>query len=182
MIEEIIDILNGSLTGLHRDEKLYGLAQSVIRKQGTEIELLPGLIDKTGEVQYVGIDDVSAFILYHKLNTLSTTAKNNGHGDKPGDLVSTYGLSMIIYWDRKRLNKMPDELLMLFHARLPQMITSIPNVKMTKIKTGNANFSSLQAYNQEYQGASFNLPPNVNLINLNYTIEMTFNPACLPTC
>lgn len=182
MINEVLSILNNALTGLHADEKIYGMAQSVVRVSGSVTELLPGTIDRTGEVTYVGIDDVSSLILYHKLNSLSTVAKTNGVGDKPGDMVNTYGLSTIIYWDRRRYNKMPDELILVIQARLPQIITGIADIKLTKIKTGNANFNSLQVYTQEYQGTEFKLPPSANLIQLGLTIEITFNPDCLPDC
>lgn len=182
MVSEIIDILNNSLSGLHPDAVLYGLAQTVVRTQGSETDALPGLVNKDGEIKYVGIDDIYSIIIYHKLNSLSSTPKNNGRGDNPGDLTTSFGLSMIVYWDRKRYNKLPDEVVFIAQARLPQLIKDTDDVKLIKIKVGSANFNSLQVFTQEYSGTKFDLPPNANLMNLNYTIEATFNPACLPAC
>lgn len=182
MINEVLDIINESLKGLAPDQKVYGLAQTVIRVQGQERELLPGVVDKTGEIQYVGIDDLYSVIIYHKLNSIASTQTTKGVGDRPGDIQNNYSLSAFVYWDRKKYNKLPDELLLVIQARLPIIVKGLHDTKMLRIKPTGAITNSLQVFSQEYQGAKFNLPANANLMRIDYTLESTFNPDCLKDC
>jgi len=182
MVNELIHILNESLDGLTVSQAAYGLAQTVERITGTEREILPGVIGSDGECKYVGIDDIKSLIVYHKLNSSSTAALPNGKGENPGDLVNTFSMSMYLYWDRKRFNKQPDEVLILIQARWPQLIMQVPDAKTVRIRVGTTNFNSLQIYSQEYALQNARLPPQMNLAQFNYTIEITFNPACLNAC
>lgn len=182
MVNEIIDILNESLAGLTTSQVMYGVAQSMERTQGTEREILPCIVDRTGEGKYVGIDDVKTIIGYHKLNSATSVQVNNGKGDNPGDLTNTYSLSMILYWDRRRFNQLSDDLLMLIQSRWPILVLNMPDTKVVRIRLGNAIFNSLQIYAQEYALENPKLPPYASLAQFNYTIEITFNPACIKAC
>lgn len=182
MISEVLDIINESWKGLHIDMKTYGLSQSVIRTMGSEREFLPGLVDRTGEIQYVGLDDVYSIIVYHKLNNISSSQTNKGMGDRFGDIQNNYTLSAFVYWDRKRYNKLPDELLLVLQARTPIMVTDLQDTKTLRIRITGANTNSIQNYSAEYQGIEFKLPANANLMKVDYTIETTFNPDCLKDC
>lgn len=182
MVEEVISILNDSLKGLIPDQALYGIAQSVYRIVGTERETLPCVVSKDGEGKYVGIDDIKSIIGYHKMNTVSTTTLANGRGDNHGDLTNTFGLGFYLFWSRVRFNKMPDEFLMLVQSRWPVIIKGMPDIKIAKVKIGNTNTNTLQIYSQEYTEPSPKLPANVSLMQINYSIELTFNPDCLPGC
>lgn len=182
MVRDILKILNTELKGLTSDESIYGLTQSILRIQGLEREILPCVVSEDGEGKYVGLDDVKSVIIYHKLNSSSTRYLTNGKGDNPGDIVNTYAMSLLIYWDRKRLNKYPDEMLQVIQARIPVLILDMPNTKSVRTQIGNSNFNSLQVYGQEYQETNPKLPANINLMQVNYTIEITFNPACIESC
>lgn len=182
MISEVLDIINESWKGLHIDQRLYGLAQTMIRIQGSEREFLPCVVDKTGEGEYVGLDDVYSIIVYHKLNNISSSQTNKGMGDRFGDIQNNYTLSAFVYWDRKRCNKMPDELLLALQARTPIMVTDLQDTKTLRIRITGANTNSFQNYSTEYQGTEFKLAANYNLMKIDYTIETTFNPDCLKDC
>jgi hypothetical protein len=182
MVNEVINILNEQITDLVTGQAVYGLAQTVLRKQGTEREMLPCIVSPDGEGKYVGIDDVKSLITYHKLNSATSTQIANGKGDNPGDISNTYTLSLLIYWDRKRFNKQPDELLMLIQARWPQVILNMPDTKSVGIRITNSIMNSQQIYSQEYQLENPNLPANIHLMQINYNIEIKFNPACVEAC
>ena len=183
MIREVIHILNKQLEGIKPDQSVYGLAQSVLRVQGVERELLPAIIQKDGEASpYVGIDDIKSLIIYHKLLSSQSAIINNGKGDNPGDITNTYSMALFLYWDRNRLDIMPDELLMMIQARFPVIITGITDVKTLRVRIGSSNMNSLQVYSQEYQESQPKLPANIHLMQINYTIELTFNPACIKAC
>lgn len=182
MVRKIISILNDRYTGIERESSVYGLAQSMLKVQGSVRELLPCLIDTDGEGQYVGLDDIDKLRIYHKLNNAGSTQNLNGSGDNPGDLVNTYSLGMIITWNRKALDKMADEILMLIQANTPVLIKGIPDMKLARIRITGANLDTLQIIAQEYQSDDLKIPPNILMMQVNYTIELTFNPACIKSC
>lgn len=182
MVKDVIDILNQQLEGIKSDQAVYGLAQSVLRVQGTERELLPAIIQKDGEAKYVGLDDIKSLIVYHKALSSSSALLSNGKGDNQGDIINTYSMGLFVYWDRNRLDLMPDEILMIVQARFPQLIQGMPDVKVLRIRIGTTIMNSLQVYSQEYQEAQPKLPANIHLMQINYTIELTFNPACVKAC
>lgn len=182
MVNDVIHILNAQLNDLVLGQAVYGLAQTVLRTQGTEREMLPCIVSSDGEGKYVGIDDIRPFISYHKLNSATSSQIANGKGDNPGDISNSYSMAQLIYWDRKRFNKLPDQILLLIQARWPQIILSMPDTKMVRIRISNSVMNSLQVYSQEYQVANPNLPANIHLMQINYNIEIAFNPACVETC
>jgi hypothetical protein len=183
MVKDIIAILNERLSGLARESVVYGLAQSVLRVQGVEREVLPCVVLPDGEGLYVGIDDVNALMMYHKLSSAtSTQVPNSGKGDNPGDLVNTYGMALVIVWDRKKLDMMQDEMMMLIQANIPVLISGIPDIKVTRVRVSGSQLDSLQVYTQEYQVENPKLPANILMMQVNYLIEITFNPACIKAC
>ena len=182
MIVEILDLINDQLKGIDPAEKVYGQAQTVIRISGSEQDELPGLIGADGEIKYVGIDDVESIIIYHKVNSVSIIQQNNGRGDAVGDMQDTFSLSLIAYWDRKKIKFLPDQLLLMLQARLPQEVRGITDIKTVRIRPVNTILNTLQIFNTEYRGNSFKLPANIHLIQLNYNIETVFNPDCFRKC
>jgi hypothetical protein len=182
MVNKVIDTLNPLLDGIVTSQIVYGLAETTIRLRGSVRVGFPGVIMANGEVKYVGIDDVKSIIIYHKLNSATTTALNNGKGDNPGDLVNAYSMSLLVYWDRRKLNLYPDELFQIIQARWPQVIMGIPDTKVVRIRISNSNMNSLQVFSQEYSYEDQKIPENVQLMQVNYTTEITFNPACITAC
>lgn len=182
MISEVLDLINEQLMGINPAEKIYGQAQTVHRISGSETDELPGIIGADGEIKYVGIDDVESIIIYHKLNAGSIIQQNNGRGDTVGDLQDTFSLSLITYWDRKKIKLMPDQMLLLIQARMPQEIRGIKDIKTIRIRPVNINLNTLQIFNTEYRSNIFRLPANIHLIQLNYNIETVFNPDCFREC
>lgn len=183
MLSKVVDIYNKQLCGLVTGEQLYGIAELMIRKQGSETEQLPVVLSDDGEGKYVGIDDVAPLIIYHRvLNVTPTRVPNSGKGDSRGDLLNTYQMALFMYWDRKPYPVKPEELHMVVQARTPDRIEGIPDIKQLLFNPASVNLNTLQVYNQEYGGDSFKLPANRYIIQINYSIALTFNPACIATC
>lgn len=183
MVREVVTILNERLTGLVRESAVYGLAQSVLRVQGTVREVLPCVVLPDGEGKYVGIDDVNSLIMYHKLNNAtSAQVPNSGKGDNPADLTNSYGMALVIFWDRRKLDKMQDDMMVLVQANIPILITGMPDIKTTRVRVTSSVLDSLQVYTQEYQSENPKLPANILMMQMNYTIDLTFNPACIKAC
>lgn len=183
MISKIIDSINEDLKKFFEEAKIFGLAQSIIRKQGAEIELIPALVNYGGEAIYVGFDDVYPLMIYHKMNSMisSLSDKNRGYGDAGADQVNTYQNSMIVYMDRKKLKKLPDEIYMKIQGGFPERLKIDP-FKTVTIKFSNVILNSQQVFASEYQGNSYSLSPEKNLFAINYTIESTFSKGCFDNC
>lgn len=182
MISQVIHDINVELKKLFEKVpgvKVYGLAQTMMRKIGTQTELIPALVDNKGEGTYVGIDDKHPVILYHKTNSINTTIENNGRGDSSGSLKNTYRQSIIIYLNRKKLNLLPDELYMHIQAVFPERFIH-ENVQVS-VRFDSVNLSSTQVWAAEYQ-REFTLPPEANLFAVNYIVETTFKKKCFDKC
>ena len=183
MITEIIEALNIKFKKLfekYPDAKIYGLTQPVIRISGTVHELLPSTVDNTGEITYVGIDDIAPIILYHKNNSVSSVQTlRNGIGDASGDVMDTFNNSIIIYIDRKRVKTMPDELVFYIQSNMPDAARMEP-FKNIRILFQGVILNSAQIYTQEY-GAE-GLDPGKSMLAVNYQIEVTFKKDCFSNC
>lgn len=181
MINPIINKINEQLSKVF-EGKIYGLAQSVIRIIGNEAEIIPALVDYEGEGKYVGLDDTYPVIIYHKLNSLKTeNAKYKGYGDDNADQVNTYDNSLIVYYDRKKLKKLPDEMYLKIQISVQENLKIDP-FKTVSIKFNNVILNSAQVFANEYRGTAYKLAPEKNLIAINYTVESTFKKGCFDKC
>jgi hypothetical protein len=182
MISLIIDMINKELEKSFDRAKIYGLAQSIIRTQGNEQELLPALVDHSGDGVYVGFDDQFPLMIYHKMNSLvSALSSQQGFGNAGPDQVNTYQNTMIVYLDRKKLKKLPDEVYMLIQSVFPEGMNIEP-FKRISIRFSNVILNSTQVFASEYQGNRYKLPPEKNLFAINYTIESIFKKGCFDKC
>lgn len=183
MISVVIQGINEELTKLFDKAKIYGLANSVIRVKGTEQELLPGVIDHNGEVEYVGVDDTHHMVMYHKANSISSALSTvqRGFGDGGADQVNTYANSLIVFLDRKKVKKIPDEIYLYLQSVFPESLNIKP-FKTVNIRFTNVILNSLQVYSAEYQGTPYKLPPEKNLFAINYTVESIFKKGCFDKC
>lgn len=181
MISEIIDYINTFI--IIPGAKIHGLAQLVIRKNHDNSEqLMPGLIHYLGEITYVGIDDSFPLRLYH-INNSITVSFVNGVGDNR-DTVNTFNNTMYVYYDRKKINLMPDDIYLYIQSVVPQSIpatiaayTVLP-FKKTFVKFSNVILKSIEVFASQYQGTGYRLHPEKHLFAINYTVESTLKTGC----
>lgn len=183
MIEQVLKIINDQLKGIDAAEIIYGIGQTITRISGSVKDTLPGIVNRDGEIAYVGIDDTYSLIIYHKLNSTAITLNKNGTGNRYGDITNNNSLSLYAYWDFNKINIRHDELLMLLQSRIPIAISGLENIKIAIINQTNAILNSNQIYAQEYSYDDQKLlPENKNILQLNYNIQITFNPDCFRQC
>lgn len=152
---------------------LYGIAESV--KRGTET--LPEIDEK-----YVGIDDIHPAIIYHRLNSMTSTIKQNtGYGRSAGDQANTYGMSMVVFLDRNKTGLYPDELLLLIQSNFPERLKLSPYVSVVTT-FGSVQLKSSEVYSQEYTSDTYRLKSGQYLFKINYTIETVFSKGCFDKC
>jgi len=181
MIFDIIKAINKDFSGIHPEEKFFGIAQTIEFMRAGEKIRMPSIIDFTGELKYVGIDDVNSLMVYHKLNSATVTQLTNGNGDHFGDIRNTFSIGMYVYWDTLKLKLYADQLIMLLQSRLPVTVKGLQDIKQVVIRQITANTNTLQLYGQEYLIEN-QLPPTKQILQINYNIEITFNSNCFREC
>lgn len=178
-LNSFISAINEKLSGLVSGSKVYGIAQSVQRGS----ETLPATISKDGEYTYVGLDDVSPVIIYHKniAITVSRSTNQKGFGNELPDLINTYSLNMIVYIDHKRACMTPDDFFLFIQANFPDGIKEEP-FSFIRVNITSVILNSAQVLKTEYEGSEFKLPPEKSLFQINYNIETTFKKKCFEKC
>jgi hypothetical protein len=177
-VHNIALLLNESLNGLFSAKRLsgsalYGIAESVNRNE----HMLPEI-----NSIYVGVDDIHPAIIYHRLNDMRSSIKpNTGYGRDAGDYSNVYGLSMVVFLDRKKTGLYPDELLLLIQANFPERLALSP-YKMIVVSFGSTLLNSSQVYSQEYAIDTYRLKADQYLFKINYTIEAVFSKNCFDKC
>lgn len=146
----------------------YGVAQNLPRGE----DLLPTINEK-----YVGLDDIHAMSLYHKINSIGITQRAGTYGDDEGFNVNTYQMSMIVFNNQKRTNMNADELALLIQTAFPKRINS----EVKNLMTG-VILNSQTVYGQEYKSNTYRLGELQSLFQINYQTEVLFRTDCLDLC
>lgn len=175
--------INASLKDLFKsfkNAKVYGLAESVIRKQGSREDFLPCEIHKDGEANYIGIDDIYSVISYHKENSITVSIGKNANGDGIGDTVNTYQNTLIVYLDSKKTKLQPSELFLYIQSAFPEQIILKP-YKLIFVRFANVILNTQVVYSAEYKVDS-KLSAHQHLFAINYNIESTHKKGCFDKC
>lgn len=182
-LREFIKKLNQDLSGLVPGIKVFGIAQPVIRTNSSEEdELIPGVVERDGEITYVGIDDVDPVRIYHRLAGIQVTrSTDKGYGEIQSDVINTYQMVMIVYINHKRTKLLPEELFLYVQANIPDGIKS-PPYKEIKVRIANVITNSQVVYRAEYGASEYKLPAEQSLFQVNYTIETRFKKDCFEKC
>lgn len=177
-LSSFISAINKNLLSLMPGIKVYGLTQAIQRNT----ETLPGVVDKTGEIKYVGFDDLQSAIIYHKnLSIAVTRSTKPGRGDDYGDPIFTYAVNMVVYLDHARACMTPDEMALFIQSNFPDAISKEP-YRLIRVNITSVNLNSQQVLEAEYKGGDFQLPANKSLFQVNYNIETTFTKKCFAKC
>lgn len=182
-LREFIKKLNQDLQGLVTGIKVFGIAQPVIRTNSSgEDELIPGVVDRDGEITYVGIDDVDPVRIYHRIAGMQVTRSTaQGHGDAESDVINIYQMAMIVYINHKRTKLLPEELFLYLQANMPDGIKSSP-YKEIRVRIANVITNSQVVFRAEYGASEYKLPAEQSLFQVNYTIETRFKKDCFEKC
>lgn len=189
MIDKIIDLINNQFDGIDSNEIILGIAQQVYRaKSDGAVEYMPGVLKLgTDEVIYAGIDDVNTIMIYHKINSATLTfapaqTGSSGYGDTRRNL-DNISCSVITVWDTRRLKINSADMLLLLRSRMPQFVVDVPGINSLDIIVGNANLNTRQIFQAEYNfDESYLLPNYFKMLQVNYTIQLKYDPACIGKC
>lgn len=175
MLQSIINWINKQLCELVPKGQVFAIAKTA----NVDGIIKPYVLETEKGIM---VDDTHPFISYHKEQTLqSANVPRTGYGDNLSDLANTYGMSLIIFFDEKKLGVKTDELYALIQARVTGIL-KIEGYKSVRIGVLNAILNDGQVWRQEYGDAIFRLSASQRLIQIGYSVVVTLDKNCFPKC
>jgi len=184
--KKIVDYINYYLLASMGDKrfagkKAYGMTE--LHKRGDAV--LPALQLETGELKYVGIDDVSPLIIYHRSNgTTETLDTITGFGSRNDNYVERSNMSMYVYAQADKMKMSSSELKDFLLVAMPDVVdrTSATNIGIRSgfIKHSTTNFNSLEIFKREYR-IKREFDPSFYFLEIKYSIETRFKKTCVKT-
>jgi hypothetical protein len=189
-LKTIVKYINEALQEkvLSRDtfcrQKVVGIAQSMVRFNGENKELLPSYVCEKGEAHYLGPDDDFDIIIYHRVNSLAVQKGiiNKGFGDSKGYDVNTARMSLVVFGRRDKLRLTNDELAIYLQSAIPEAASSdlmdSLQLKACNINVNDIILNDLQVFNEEFQNIDYFLAPEQFLFKINYSNDSAFLKEC----
>ena len=180
MVNSVLNDIVESLQGLYSKwpgAKSYGIAELVRRGEG----LVPGVVDDKGEIKYVGPDDTRPVISYHRLTGLNSTVAAS-YGNRLGDVVNTYSITLVVWMDRTKTKMSQDQMLLYIQANTPDFLKATTLSKKVIVRFTGAILNSQTVFNTEFAGTEFRLPAEKTMFQINYTLQVQFDKSCLKEC
>jgi len=192
-LDHIVSAVNAQLaTGLSKcfspeKIKVYGITESVLdssaAQEGARPIRYPIVVDNNGEGTMVAIDDRFDIILYHKLESITTTLDaTKGFGDSLGNYFEQANFGMMVASFREKTGKTASWLESIVKDEMPQSFTL--NNKATgkrlfkaSLKPLVSNFDKYVLLQREYTEAAVAFP-HIVFFEIKYRIESSYKAGC----
>lgn len=194
-LNQIAEFINGELKAGSLNKKkmqpaiFYGITTVFPRSKGTkkvdQLELLPGIIDPSGNIIPITADSKYAIQIYHKLlsNAYSYEKKSYGEGY---DVKSISEVSMVVFTNSKLTGTTKDAVEPVVVFGMPQKLSKalFACLKINKclITPVSSNMDAVQVFRQEYPQSEYFLSDQMSMFSIRYRIEMNFSQACVDQC
>lgn len=165
-VRNTIADINTALEGIFKGGKVYGIATLVEREGRSQ-----PIVDE----RPVGFDDVYPFQLYHRVAGATITYKP-GYGEAR-TIVNTFQVSAIVFNNEKVTRLKTDEIAMILQAVLQSI-----NINSVQVLPTAFILNSQQIFAVEYRGTDYKLNEYQSLMQLNYTVEITYKGICFDLC
>jgi len=165
-IRNIITEINAGFAGYLNNAVYYGVAQPVERE---------GKSQPVVNERPVSFDDSYGIMIYHKLNSVNIT-RRAGMGRKE-NTVNTFAVSAIVFNNERKSVLKTDEIAMIMQSAIEQL--EITSVKILPVR---AILNTQIIFGTEYRGHTYSLPEYASLMQLDYTVEVTFKAGCFDLC
>jgi hypothetical protein len=113
--------------------------------------------------------------VYHKINGATITYKP-GFGDQL-KTVNTFSLSLFVFNNEKRTGLKSDEIAMII-----QSVFAAQNILSARILPTAIILNTPLIYATEYRGSDYRLSEYQSLMQMNYSVEVTFKIGCFDLC
>lgn len=165
-IRNTITQINAALEGVFKGSKLYGMATLVEREGRSQ--------PSVGEVS-VSYDDSYALQLYHRVQGATITYVP-GYGDTQ-NTINAFQAFAVVFNNEKITKIKTDKIAMIIQA-----VLSTLNISSVRVLPTGFILNSQQVFTQEYRGTPYTLDEYKSLMQLNYTVEITFKGICFNIC
>lgn len=165
-VRNIVKIINNSLEGIFQGGKFYGIASLVERE---------GVGQPAVDERPVSYDDSYPFQLYHRINGGTITYKP-GFGNTQ-TTVNTFQMIAVVFNNEKITKVKTDEVVMII-----QSLLHVINITSVRIIPTAFNLNSQQIFATEYKGVPYALSEYKSLMQINYSVEITFKGNCFDLC
>ena len=165
-IRNIISQINNTLNGIFKGSKIYGVATLVEREGKSQpvVDSLP-----------VSYDDSYALQMYHRLQGVAISYEP-GYGNTK-TTTNTFQISAVVFNNEKITKIKTDEI-----ALIIQSVLSGLNIHSVEILPTQIILNSQQIFSTEYRGVNYALNEYQSLMQINYTVEITFKGVCFNLC
>lgn len=164
-VRNIVTDINNTLAGIFRGGIFYGVATLVEREGKSQ----PVVDEKS-----VTFDNSYPMQMYHKIVGVNITY-TPGYGDND-NTTNTFAMSAVVFNDEKQTRLKQDELAMIMQSALSKLNIT-PAVTLTSII-----LNSQQVWATEYRGTVYGLNEYQSLMQINYSIAVTFQSGCFDLC
>jgi len=165
-IRNIISGINESLAGVFKGSTLYGVA-TLTERDGKGSPMV--------DEKPVGFDDSYALQSYHRLGDVAVTY-SSGYGDQQ-NTVNTFQVSMLVFNNKKQTKLNTDEI-----AMIVQSVLGNKKINSVRILPTRIILNSQQIFTTEYRGVPYPFDEDFSLMQINYTVEVTFKSGCFDLC
>lgn len=165
-VRNIIIQINTSLEAIFKGGKVYGIA-TLVEREGKGQPVVDG--------SSVTFDDAYPMQIYHRLQGATITYKPGFGNTKT--TVDAFQVSMIVFNNEKQTYVKIDEIAMII-----QSVLQVLNITSVRIVPTNIILNSQQIFATEYKGVPYSLNEYQSLMQINYTVEITFKGNCFDLC
>lgn len=190
-IESIVSYINSSLKERSFNDKrfqpslFFGCTTVLARKKGEALEVLPAVLNESGEYTMIEPRDHLALSVYHKTISNGYGYVKKSHGDQY-EYRCTTEMAMVIINNSKRTGVTAEKLEPLFVYGMPQRLSksAIDQFKFSNclITPLASDMDVIRVFKGEYPQSIFFLKPFQQLFLLRYRIETTFDKSCIDEC
>lgn len=155
--------------------KAYGVGKTAARDEKT----MPYV-----DGQYIGIDDTYPAMVYHKEQSVSSTAvAGSGYGDDERRLQNTYTMALLVYFNEEKCGLKADTLYTYIQAAITGVLKA-EGYKSVRVNVQSAILNDAQVWRQEYGNTPYKLSDAQRLIQINYNIVFVLDKTCItiPNC
>jgi hypothetical protein len=192
-LKEQIDLINAALKPKVWDNVRYvngmigGLAFLATRQSdGSGLERFPVLMDETGEVKSVALDDTFNVTAYHRL--MGTTYRNEvakaSYGDGIDFSHEVNTIKLVVFGNYSALKKTPDEVVSDIVKAMPSEFSAASiapySLDAMLVTVTASETDSLVVFGSEYVGMQYAVPPEDFMISITYTIDTRSRKNCVP--
>jgi hypothetical protein len=149
-------------------------------------ETKPGVINNSGDVEYVGIDDTYPFIIYHRVISPDAEWTSEQDFGNLRNIKETTKMLMVVMGDRNRLQLTAEDIKTGIVAALPLELPGSElnslGLKSANIIPGEFNWDRLEVYRGEFNLKEPKLNTNTIMFSFSYQIETVYDQSCFAIC